>query len=100
MSIFEILMLLCFGLAWPFSIYKSYISRTNRGKSIVFLFVVFVGYVSGIVHKLIYAFDPVIYLYVINGSMVIIDISLYFRNHFIMFSPKRLSGIFPDTDNR
>ena len=24
MSIFEVLMLLCFGAAWPFSIYKSY----------------------------------------------------------------------------
>jgi len=36
MSMFEIIMLVCFGAAWPFSIYKSYTSRSNAGKSIFF----------------------------------------------------------------
>jgi len=80
LSPFEILMLLCFGAAWPFSIYKSYTSRQNAGKSVAFLYVVLVGYVSGIVHKLLYRFDGVIYLYVLNGLLVLTDILLYHRN--------------------
>jgi len=80
LSIFEILMLLCFGAAWPFSIFKSYTSRQIAGKSVLFLVVVFCGYVAGVVHKLVYSFDYVIYLYVLNGLMVFTDILLYFRN--------------------
>ncbi len=80
MSIFEIGMLVCFGAAWPFSIYKSFTSRQTAGKSLWFLIVVFIGYVSGVLHKLLYSFDPVIYLYALNGTMVAIDILLYFRN--------------------
>ena len=80
MSIFEAVMLFCFGVAWPFSIYRSYKSRTNAGKSLSFLYVVFLGYVSGTLHKIIYNFDMVIVLYVLNGLMVFIDIILYYRN--------------------
>jgi len=80
MSMFEIIMLVCFGAAWPFSIYKSYTSRSNGGKSIFFLLILLTGYLSGILHKLIYNFDPVIYLYVLNFCLVSVDIILYFRN--------------------
>ncbi len=80
MSIFEIIMLLCFGAAWPFSIYKSYKSRSVKGKSLLFLLVVFVGYGSGILHKVFYNYDRVIYLYILNMIMVEIDILLYIRN--------------------
>lgn len=80
MSIFEALMLICFGAAWPISIYKSYKSRTNSGKSLHFLIIIFIGYVSGVAHKFIYSFDYVIFLYILNGLMVLTDIGLYFRN--------------------
>lgn len=80
MSIFEAVMLLCFGAAWPFSIYKSYKSRQNAGKSIIFLIIIFTGYIAGFTHKLLYSFDAAIYLYALNGIMVFIDITLYFRN--------------------
>ena len=73
-------MLFCFGFAWPLSIYRSYKSGTNAGKSLPFLYVVFFGYVSGTLHKIIYNFDPVIILYILNGLMVLIDIMLYYRN--------------------
>ncbi len=86
MSIFEIIMLLCFGAAWPFSIYKSYKSRSVEGKSLLFLLVVFVGYVSGILHKIFYYYDSVIYLYSLNMIMVGIDILLYFRNRRLSIS--------------
>ncbi len=84
MSPFEIIMLLCFGAAWPFSIYKSYKSRKNTGKSIVFLYVVVAGYIAGILHKIIYSYDPVIFLYALNSIMVTVDILLYYRNKKIL----------------
>jgi len=80
MSVFEIIMLVCFGAAWPFSIYKSFRSRSNSGKSVVFLFIILIGYISGLVHKIVYNFDLVIILYGVNAVMVSIDILLYFRN--------------------
>lgn len=80
MSPFEITMLLCFGAAWPLSIYKSYTSRQNAGKSLWFLCVILVGYVAGTLHKILYSFDYVIFLYILNGIMVSIDMVLYFRN--------------------
>ena len=80
MSAFEILMLLCFGAAWPLSIYKSFTSRQNAGKSLWFLCVILIGYAAGILHKLLYSFDRVIYLYILNALMVLADIALYLRN--------------------
>ena len=80
MSIFEAVMLICFGTAWPCSIYQSWVSRSIDGKSLVFLLVVEVGYVSGIIHKIFYNYDLVILLYIFNAIMVFIDILLYLRN--------------------
>jgi hypothetical protein len=77
---FEAMMLICFGAAWPMSIYKSYVSKKNHGKSLPFLITVFIGYLSGIAYKLTSPHDPVIYLYIINALMVCIDISIYIRN--------------------
>ena len=80
MSIFEIIMLLCFGAAWPFSIYKSYTSGKTGGKSVFFLIILLLGYASGIANKLFYHFDNVVYLYGLNMVMVGIDTILWFRN--------------------
>jgi len=83
MSIFEIGMLVCFGAAWPASIVKSYRSRSTEGKSILFLFILFTGYIFGILHKVYYRYDYVIFLYILNSIMVFTDIMLYFRNRHI-----------------
>ncbi|MEL1136159.1 hypothetical protein AAC978_13315 [Desulfitobacterium sp. THU1] len=80
MSIFEALMLVCFGAAWPFSIYKSYVSRSVEGKSAFFLIIILIGYVAGILHKLFFQYDLVIFLYVLNLIMVSTDFMLYLRN--------------------
>jgi len=80
MSPFEIVMVLCFGAAWPFSIYRSWKSRTTAGKSLFFMVVIFVGYIAGTLHKLFYLMDGVIVLYILNALMVSTDIILYFRN--------------------
>jgi len=84
MSVFEIAMLVCFGFAWPASIWKSWTSRNNSGKSLQFLCIVLVGYAAGIAHKLIYSYDAVIILYGINAMMVTTDIVLWFRNGRLM----------------
>lgn len=80
MSIFEILMLLCFGASWPFSIHKSWTSRRNSGKSVWFLVLIVIGYGFGIIHKILYKPDMVVYLYAFNALMVTTDILLYRRN--------------------
>ncbi|GAB6172620.1 hypothetical protein JCM15765_20980 [Paradesulfitobacterium aromaticivorans] len=92
MDIFEALMLLCFGAAWPFSIYRSYKSGSTEGKSPLFLIVVIVGYTAGILHKVLYNYDFVLYLYFINIAMVTVDLMLYVRNS-QMFKPFKASAI-------
>jgi hypothetical protein len=79
-SVFEIAMLVCFGAAWPVSIYKSLKTRAVAGKSLFFLVIVLVGYVAGVLHKLIFHYDVVIFLYLLNALMVSLDIVLYLRN--------------------
>lgn len=80
LSIFELLMLLCFGIAWPFSIFKGIKSKSNEGKSIIFVYIVFCGYIFGVIHKVLYYFDAVSYMYVFNGTLVFVDILVYHRN--------------------
>jgi hypothetical protein len=80
MSIFEITMLVCFGAAWPASIYKSWTAKNTAGKSVLFLYAILIGYIAGILHKIFFAFDGVIFLYILNGLMVTTDIILYYRN--------------------
>ena len=75
-------MLFCFGFAWPFNIYKSYKARSNTGKSLLFLIVIWMGYLFGIFLKV---FSPedigfTLWLYIANIIMVSIDIFLFFRN--------------------
>jgi hypothetical protein len=72
-------MLLCFGLSWPISIAKALRTKTVAGKSPVFMSIVIAGYAFGIVHKALYSFDWVIYLYVANLLLVATDMLLYFR---------------------
>lgn len=80
MSIFEAIMLICFGAAWPMNIYKSYKTRSAVGKSLSFLIIVIVGYISGIINKLLYHRDIVLYLYILNLAMVCTDLAIYIRN--------------------
>ena len=80
MSIYEIIMLLCFGAAWPFSIHKSIVSKSVTGKSLAFLLIVWVGYLAGILHKIFYHPDIVIVFYAINLTMVTVDALIFVRN--------------------
>ena len=79
-SVLEIGMLVCFGASWPVSIYKSWTSRTAKGKSFLFTCLLFVGYIFGILHKVFYGRDAVIALYALNLVLISVDMCLYFRN--------------------
>lgn len=89
--IFETIMLLCFGLAWPISIYKSFVSKKTSGKSLFFLIVLQAGYLAGILFKVTEYLDKLVldanaamsinlYLYIINLIMITIDEFLFIRN--------------------
>jgi len=52
-TVLEAIMLICFGVSWPASIYKSYTLKKVTGKSQIFLWLVFVGYIFGLLHKLV-----------------------------------------------
>jgi hypothetical protein len=79
---FEALMLVCFGCAWPASIMKSWHARTARGKSILFMLIVLVGYLAGITNKFVIQdhVDAVVWFYVGDIVMVLIDLALTLRN--------------------
>lgn len=80
MDIFEAMMLVCFGAAWPISITKSCRSRSSGGKSPVFSVVIILGYICGMIHKVQMGFNWVFYVYLLNTIMVFIDLMLLFRN--------------------
>ena len=81
-EILEIGMVVLFGLSWPMNVIKSYKVRTAKGKSLMFLLFIFVGYIFGISAKLIAPSFKwyVLFFYVLNFIMVGIDLLLYIRN--------------------
>ena len=89
-DLLEVLMILCFGLSWPLSIRKSWVSRTAKGKSLFFEFFIWIGYIFGIARKALLlqaATGPLGWLfylswffYVLNLVEISLDMLLYFRN--------------------
>ena len=79
----EIMMIVCFGISWPVNVLKSYRARTTKGKSLLFLVLIFVGYIFGIVAKLSAPSFKwyVLFFYVLNLVMVGLDLLLYWRNY-------------------
>jgi hypothetical protein len=71
-------MLFCFGISWPFAIIKVLKTKSVKGISLLFLGLVFIGYLCGIIHKCFYSSDWVILLYIYNALLVFTQIVLYF----------------------
>ncbi len=90
MSVFEVLMLVCFGISWPISIAKSLRTRVVAGKSPLFMSILIVGYACGIAHKALHSCDWVIALYALNLVLVATDLGLYFR--FLRAPPRTAAG--------
>ncbi len=78
-SVFEIGMLVCFGLSWPFAVLRTWRAKSAKGKSLAFLVLILAGYISGTVHKVAHDFDRVILLYIVIGCLVAIDLALTLR---------------------
>lgn len=80
-ALFETIMLICFGLSWPISIYKSWTSRTAKGKSVLFAYAIILGYACGILGKIVAGnVNYVVFFYGLNLLMVCVDVILYYRN--------------------
>jgi len=81
-QIFETLMLICFGLSWPFNIAKSLHAKTAKGKSMLFEVVIIVGYLMGLTGKFVSGnVTYVAAVYVLDILMVSTDLALTLRNH-------------------
>jgi hypothetical protein len=84
-SYFEAGMLICFGVSWPVAIAKTLRAKKVAGKSVGFLALVFIGYLSGIAAKFAVHFatgEPMswlVALYALNAAMVAVEIALYLR---------------------
>jgi hypothetical protein len=91
LDLLEALMIICFGLSWPISLYRSYRSRTAKGKSLFFEVFLWIGYGFGIARKALqysgaasgglnFLFYLGAFFYVLNLLEITADIGLYFRN--------------------
>ena len=81
MQIFEFIMLACFGLSWPISVYKSIKSKSTQGKSVVFIVAIIIGYISGIIGKIINdQLTYVLIIYCFNLIVVSVDLVIFFIN--------------------
>lgn len=80
-SIFESIMLICFGLSWPLNVIKAYKAKTAKGTSLPFILLIITGYISGITAKLITGqINYVLIVYLLNLAIVSLNIVVYFRN--------------------
>ena len=88
-ELLEITMIVSFGISWPMNVIKSYKSRTTKGKSLMFLWLIFYGYIAGICSKFVnvaYMSEIgekwyVLFFYFLNLIMVGADLCLYYRNY-------------------
>lgn len=80
-TVFESIMLICFGISWPISVYKSITAKSTKGKSVVFTIAIIVGYIAGITGKIVGGnYNYVLALYLLNLAFVSADLALYFVN--------------------
>ena len=80
-SIFETIMLVCFGFSWPMNLIKAYKAKTARGTSLPFILLIITGYIAGITAKIVGGhINYVLVAYIINLAIVLMNLAVYFRN--------------------
>ena len=80
-QILEVIMLVLFGLSWPFNILKSIRSRTAKGKTLTFHIFIIVGYLCGLASKFVGGnITYVVYFYIVDIILVSTDLVLTVRN--------------------
>ena len=91
-SIFETVMLVCFGFSWPLNVIKAYRAKTAKGTSLPFILLIIAGYIAGISAKLITGqINYVLIAYILNLAIVSLNVVVYFRN--VSLDKKRLQGL-------
>ena len=77
----EMIMLICFGISWPFSVVRNIKGKTAKGMSIEFTLLIIVGYIAGIGAK-IYSGNVgfVLFVYLLNLVMVSANLVVFFVN--------------------
>ena len=80
-EILEAIMVICFGVSWPMNIVKSLRATTAKGRSVLFLIFIIVGYIAGIAGKIVSGNITYVFaFYILNLCMVSVDFALYFVN--------------------
>lgn len=80
-SLFEAIMLICFGFSWPMNVVKAYKSRTAKSTSLPFILLIISGYIAGITAKIVSGqINYVLVVYLINLAIVSLNIVVYIRN--------------------
>lgn len=80
-SIFETVMLICFGLSWPLNLIKAYKARTAKSSSLPFTLLIIIGYLAGITAKVVSGqINYVLVAYLLNLAIVLLNLIVYFRN--------------------
>lgn len=80
-DILEALMLICFGLSWPLSLYKNIKAKTAKTMSLQFTLLIVTGYIAGISAKIInHNINYVLVMYLLNLIIVSANIVVYFIN--------------------
>jgi hypothetical protein len=74
----------CFGVSWPFAILRTWKAKRVEGKSLLFLVLVFIGYLIGVASKFAKAsagekLEWIVVFYAINAVLVGTDMCLYFH---------------------
>ena len=78
---FEAMMLICFGVSWPFNIAKSLRAKTAKGKSVWFEVCILAGYSFGLAGKFISGnVTYVAIVYAVDMLMVAASLLLTLRN--------------------
>ena len=85
-KVLEAIMLILFGISWPFNLLKSIKTKSTKGKSLLFLILIDLGYIAGITSKFfsttfVWETDWWVFaIYVINFLFVTADLVMYFIN--------------------
>ena len=85
-KVLEAVMLILFGISWPFNLLKSINTKSTKGKSLLFLILIDLGYIAGITSKFfsttfVWETDWWVFaIYVINFLFVTADLVMYFIN--------------------
>ena len=82
-GIFEVIMLLCFAAAWPANILKAYRARTAVGTSLPFMLIIEVGYVCGMLNKVV---NDEVFIDGVFNYVLAFYILVYLRHGFRSYS--------------